>query len=322
LPALVGLIAGLVASHGPRERALKWAGLLMLSFALLGGVHPLTPWRLMHLLPLFKSQHVPARWLYPAVTVLACCAASGIEAWLRRIGARRPGPEAVLGLAAVVLALDMGTVARESIALSFVNRMPAIPAPFAPYRMVHRLDPLPDYVPGLWDLTTLPGVLGNVGTLECNTDNGLHSTHRDPEGRMPGVGAHGDNEPDYRGEAYVVERAAAASVVSFTPNEVQVHLQGAQPGDHVVLNQNWDPGWTANGAPAIALHDAVAMVVQEPGSPVVFRYRPPLFGLGIAVGALTLLGIGIVLWRPPPPGPLPRKAGQGEREPRAEEGTS
>ncbi len=295
VPGLAGLIAGLVASRGPREHALKWAGYLMLSFALLGGVHPLTPWRLMHLLPLFKSQHVPARWLYASVIALACCAASGIDAWLRRIGARRPGPEAVLGLAAVVLAIDLGTVSREAITRSFVNRMPETPAHVGAYHMVHRLAPLPNYTPGLWDLTTLPGVLGNVGTLECNTDNGLHSTHRDPEGRMPGVGAHGDDEPDYRGEAYVVERGpVAATIESWSPNEVAVRVYDAEPGDHVVLNQNWDPGWTASSVPAIALNDAVSTVVQGPGT-VVFRYEPPLFEVGLALGVATLLGIGMVL---------------------------
>jgi len=297
-PALVGLVAGLVASRGPRERGLKWAGYIMLSFALLGGVHPLTPWRLMHLLPLFRSQHVPVRWLYPAVIALGCCAISGADGWLKRAGARRAGFEALLGFAAVALALDLGSVSRQALSLSFVNRMPAIPATVGPYRMVHRLDPLPDYTPGLWDLTTLPGVLGNVGTLECNTDNGLHSTHRDPEGRMPGVGAYGSDEPDYRGEAYVVERGpSAATVVSFTPGEVEVRVEGAQAGDHLVLNQNWDPGWTADGLPSVALKDAVSTVLPAGASSVVFRYRPPLFGLGLATCALTLLGIGIVLTR-------------------------
>jgi hypothetical protein len=60
-----------------------------------------------------------------------------------------------------------------------------------------------------------------------------------------------------------VERAATATVASFTPNEVEVRVEGAEPGDHLVLNQNWDPGWTADGVPAIALHDAVA--TRPPG---------------------------------------------------------
>jgi hypothetical protein len=290
-PALVGLIAAIVASRGPREHALKWAGLVMFSFVALGGVHPLTPWRLMHLLPLFSSQHVPSRWLYPSVTVLACCAVSGADRWLRSAGSRRPLLEAVLGFAVLALALDMGSVARESLAESFVNPMPAVPAEVGPFHIVHRLAPRPDYVPGVWDVSTLPGVLENVGTMECDTDSGRHTLHRDGEGRMAGVGAYADNDPDYRGATYVAERAAAATVVSFTPNEVRVRVEGAEAGDHLVLNQNWDAGWTANGVPTIALHDAVATVLHEDGQSVVFRYRPRTLWPGVVICALTLVGL-------------------------------
>ena len=296
-PALIGLVAAIVASRGERERALRWAGLIMFSFVALAGPHPITPWRLLHLLPLFKSQHVPGRWLYASLTVLACCAASGADRWLRGRGALRPGLEVMLGFAAVALALDMGAVSRDAIARSFVNPSPAATASVGPFHIVHRLAPRPDYVPGLWDVSTLPGVLENVGTMECDTDNALHSTHRDPEGRMPGVGAYADNDPDYRGEAYVVERAASATVASFTPNEVDVRVEGAEPGDHVVLNQNWDPGWTADGIPAIALHDAVATALQRGTQAVVFRYQPRTLWLGMAACMLTLVAIaGALFW--------------------------
>jgi len=296
-PALIALIAAIAFSRGERERALKWAGLVMFSFVALAGPHPITPWRLLHLLPIFKSQHVPARWLYASVTVLACCAASGADRWLRGRGTLRPGIEALLGFVAVALALDMGTVSRDAIAQSFVHPAPAVPASVAPFHVVHRLAPRPDYTPGLWDVSTLPGVLENVGTLECDTDTGLHTTHRDPEGRMPGVGAYGDDDPDYRGEAYVVERAASATVASFTPNEVTVRVEGAEPGDHVVLNQNWDPGWTADDVPALALHDAVATVLHGSSQLVVFRYRPRTLWLGVLTCLLTLAGIAGALYR-------------------------
>ncbi|HEY8088996.1 MAG TPA: hypothetical protein VIF09_14150, partial [Polyangiaceae bacterium] len=127
-PALIGLVAAIAASHGPRERALKWAGFVMLSFVL-GGFHPLTPWRILHLFPVFKSQHVPSRWLYAAVIFLACAAVSGAERWLRRRGDRRAWLEAALGLGAVALAVQMGTVSREPLAQSFVNPNPAPRAP-------------------------------------------------------------------------------------------------------------------------------------------------------------------------------------------------
>jgi hypothetical protein len=151
-------------------------------------------------------------------------------------------------------------------------------------------------VPGLWDVSTLPAVLENVGTLECDTDNGLSNIHRDPEGRMGGVGAYGNNDPDYRGEAYVVERQASSTVASFTPSEVEILVEGAQPGDHLVLNQNWDPGWTADGVPALRLRDAVATVLSRADQSVVFRYRPRTLWLGLLTCALTLLAIAGALF--------------------------
>ena len=295
-PALVGLVAAVVASRGPRERALKWAGFIMLSFVL-GGFHPLTPWRLLHLLPVFKSQHVPSRWLYAAVIFLAVAGASGAERWLRRRGARRPVLEALLGVAALGIALQMGSVTREPLAQSFVNPAPAPHAPSPAFHMVHRLPPQPDYVPGLWDVATLPGVLDNVGTLECDTDNGIHITHRNPEGRAPGVGAYGDNDPDYRGEVYVAERNAPARVVSWTPNEVTVAVEGASPGDHIVLNQNWDAGWRADGSAALAYRDAVSTLATSANETVRFHYWPRTQWLGLGVTLLTLAGIAFALRR-------------------------
>jgi hypothetical protein len=293
---LVAIVAAIAASRGPRERALKWAGLLMFSFVALAGPHPITPWRLLHLLPIFSSQHVPGRWLYAAVIVLACCAASGAARWLGSTGPRRPGIEVLLGFAALALAVDMGTVSREAIAEAFVNPSP-VPEKVGSFHLVHRLAPRSDYTPGLWEISTTPGVLENVGTMECDTDQALHTYRRDLEGRMAGVGAYGDNDPDYRGEAYVAEHAARATIESFTPNEVRVRVEGAQRGDHLVLNQNWDPGWTADGAPTTALRDAVATVLEGPTASVVFRYRPRTLWVGLVIGALTLLAILAALLR-------------------------
>jgi hypothetical protein len=295
-PALVGLVAAIVASRGPRERALKWAGFIMLSFVL-GGFHPLTPWRLLHLLPVFKSQHVPSRWLYPSLVFLACAAVSGAERWLRGKQEGRPRIEALLGIAAMALAFQMGTVAREPLAQSFVNPVPVAHDPATPFHVVHRLPPRPDYVRGLWDVATLPGVLENVGTLECDTDNGIHVTHRNPEGRMKGVGAYGDGDTEYRGEAYDAERVATASIVSWTPNAVDVRVEGARPGDHIVLNQNWDPGWRAGERPAVSYEDAVATVATSSTQTVRFRYRPRSFAWGLAVAAVTVGAIAFALMR-------------------------
>jgi hypothetical protein len=288
-PAFIALIAAVAFSRGPRERALKWGGLLMFSF-FIGGFHPLTPWRLLHLLPIFKSQHVPQRWLYAAMMMTAAAGVSGAERWLSRAGSRRPLYEGLLGFAAVGLAIQMGIVSRHALAESFVYPAPT-PHEEATFHLVHRLPPRADYLPELWDVATLSGVIENVGTLECVTDNGLHITHRDDEGRMSAVGAYGDNDPEYRGEVYVAERNVPARIVSFTPNDIEVRVDGATPGEHIVLNQNWDAGWTADGVAAVATRDAVSTVATAASQTIHFRYAPRTLWWGVALLVLTITAI-------------------------------
>jgi hypothetical protein len=290
------LVAGVAMSRGRRERALVWAAFPMVLFVI-GGFHQLTPWRIFHLLPVFHSQHVPSRWLYPAIAILACVAVSGGERWLGRAGSRRAFFEVALGVAAMAVAVDMGLVARMPIAQSFVSPVPPLADSIAPFHVVHRLPPHPDYTPCLWDIATLPGVIDNVGTLECDTYQGLHTSQRNEDGRMPGVGAWGEDDPQYRGEVYVAEGRGTARILAWTPNVVDVAVEGAEAGERVVLNQNWDPGWTADGAPAAAYEDAVASVLRAPSQTVRFRYWPRSLGAGLAVFGLTLAVLAAWLLR-------------------------
>jgi hypothetical protein len=295
-PALIGVVAAVWYSRGPRERALKWAGIIMFTF-FVGAFHPLTPWRILHLLPIFKSQHVPQRWMTPSVILLGCAAVSGLDKWLREHPAlrdRRQLCEGVLSFAAVALAIQIGTVAGGSMKQSFVYPAP-VAHQEATFHQVHRLPPRPDYIPELWDVADLPGVIENVGTLECVTDNGYHVTRHDDEGRMHDMGAWGEGDPEYRGEAYVAERNARANIVSWTPNAVEVRVEGVKPGDHVVLNQNWDAGWTADGTPTERYKDAVAAVATSPSETVHFRFAPRTLWWGIAVFLMTLAAMALLL---------------------------
>ncbi|HEY6464217.1 MAG TPA: MBL fold metallo-hydrolase [Polyangiaceae bacterium] len=298
-PALVALVVGVAACRGARARALALVGLAMVVLAL-GSFSPLAPWSLLHRLPVFKSQHAPSRWLYPAVMLLSCAAAAGADRLLRRTNRPRALVEAGIALVTVLVAIDMGTVARRPVAQSFVNAAPDVPDATTPFHVEHRLPPVGGYRPGLWDIATLPGVFENVGTMECDTDLRLHSAHRDEDGRMPGVGAYGDDDPEYRGEVYVAETAAAATITSWTPNDVTVHVEHARPGDHLVLNQNWDPGWRADEEPAPSYRDAVAAVIRAPDEDVRFRFRPPGLGWGLVLLGATAVGIALLVvpsWR-------------------------
>ena len=83
------LVAGVAASRG-HARAGAQVGRLRdgaLRHRRLSPAHAVA-----HLPPACRSsssQHVPSRWLYPAVAALACAAVSGGERWLARAGERR-----------------------------------------------------------------------------------------------------------------------------------------------------------------------------------------------------------------------------------------
>jgi hypothetical protein len=68
---------------------------------------------------------------------------------------------------------------------------------------------------------------------------------------------------------------------------MEVHVRGATPGEHLVLNQNWDPGWHADGRLAASWNDAVSTVLDSGEQTVSFRYRPRTFWLGIVVALFS-----------------------------------
>jgi hypothetical protein len=138
---------------------------------------------------------------------------------------------------------------------------------------------------------SLSAEMANVGTIDCSTFPGLNQFTRDPNGRVAGLGAHGADDPAYRGEAYVADGVGRAVIEKWTPNEMTVSVHGAQAGEHVVLNQNWDPNWTANGARALNWSDQVAAELHGRDGTVVFRYLPRYFWPGVALFVLTSAGI-------------------------------
>ncbi|MEZ4299397.1 MAG: hypothetical protein R3B70_30885 [Polyangiaceae bacterium] len=109
--SLAILVLGALLSRGPRETALKWTGILLVVLGM-GAFHPRAPWTLLHELPVFRSQHVPSRWLYPALLIFAVLAARAAGELLER-GLRRSPVAEILALAAVAcIAIDAGTIAR------------------------------------------------------------------------------------------------------------------------------------------------------------------------------------------------------------------
>jgi hypothetical protein len=290
-----------VLARGPRERALRLAGIaaLLLGF---GAFHEFAPWSLLHQVSIFKSQHVPTRWLYPSVLLLGVLAAAVIERRLAR-SRRRQALEVALLAAATLVALDVSLEANRPMRSAFWMQ----PTEVAAVSQFYHEQQVPkylqyarrDYAP-----EALPALRANIGVIECTMHASLNIwAPKDSRGRPLLLGAVGRGSAEYRGEVYTASGQGSARVLYFSPNEVRVHVQGARPGDTLILNQNFDPGWTVDGGPAAAHERALAAPIARPNQEFVFRFRPRGIVPGLLICLLTVAGLVVLkrrLRRPEP----------------------
>lgn len=289
---LAALVVGVSFARGERVTALKWTGLVLFVLAL-GNFDPKAPWSLLHDVSLFRSQHVPSRWLYPAGLLLGAVAVSTFEAVMTRSGRFRSLLELAAMAAAAAVTYDVGSVSRVAMTHMFSREPPRARESIGPfYTSVHMPAELGSPSGGDWAPSTLPNVIANVGMTDCGSFAQFENWFRDHNNHTPGLGAKGMGEPGYRGEVYVAEKHGRATVARWTPNEITVQVSGARAGDHVILNQNWDPGWTANGKAPLDWADLPAAVLSAGDETVVFRYVPPLLWFGVAIFVLSVSGAG------------------------------
>jgi hypothetical protein len=222
--------------------------------------------------------------------LLLAVSVSWLEGLLRRWGGARAWCEvALVGLVAYV-AYDVGAVASQPVPHAFTAKMATTPESTGPFHTQIHLPPELNYTVD-YVCSSLTAEIANIGTIDCSTFPGLNQFVRDEQGRCRGLGARGAEDPLYKGEAYVADGVGKASIEKWTPNEVTVAVHGAQAGEHVVLNQNWDPGWSADGSPAINRDDQVSAPIHDRDSRIVFRYRPRTWWPGVAIFILTVGGL-------------------------------
>ena len=190
-----------------------------------------------------------------------------------------------------VVAVDVGVVAWRPMTHAFATKMPATSESTGPFRTEEHLPE--ELLYGVHQVPlTLTAEMANIGTIDCATFPGLNNFVRDARGRTPGLGAHGASDPEYRGEAFVAEGFGTAAIEKWTPNQVTVSIHGATAGEHVVLNQNWDGGWMANGARALNVEDRAGALLGAGDQTVIFQYCPRTFWPGVAFFVATAGGIG------------------------------
>jgi hypothetical protein len=116
-------------------------------------------------------------------------------------------------------------------------------------------------------------------------------------GRPLGMGARGKGATDYRGEAFTESGVGSAKIVGFSPNQVVVDVAGARPGDRLILNQNFDPGWRVDGRAAEPYREAVSIRLAAPNGRVSFGFWPRGLTAGLWLLALTVVGAIGFYWR-------------------------
>jgi hypothetical protein len=271
--------AAFVLVQGRREAALKAVGGL---FGLLGlgAFHVHAPWTLLHTyVPVFRSQHVPSRFLYPAVLLLGIVAAAGIGRFVDRRSFTKPWLDLALAAAVLALAVDVASVAQKPMTQAMWMVPPDNIPRSNPFHF--EKDPPFQYKKRDWAGPMYLAMLGNTGVLNCY---GTPPFER--------KGALASRDPRYRGEAFVAEGPGTAKITAWSPNRAVVAVEGAQAGTLVVYNMNYDEGWRSSVGRVENFENKVAVRWVGGEREVVFRYRPPGFVAGMGCFLLTLLGVG------------------------------
>ncbi len=301
LPVALGLLA---LARAPGRCGPPAAVLALCLWIHLGPAAPLDAWALLHRLPGFASLQVPARLNVFVLLWLAVLAAIGLEQLRALLPAGRAAA-LVPGLLVALQALDQLSVNAPvfRVAFSVPPQPVAARAEFAhhrrsPFEQAYReaaLYPVWDN----WPNATFPTTLGNAGVIDCYGD--LDFPRR----------AIAFDDPGYPGkEAWGASPGVRVEAVALTPNRVAVRTSGA--GGRVVVNQNHQRGWRADGdgVSEVTSHAGLVSTVVAPGErTTVFRFAPASFRIGAAI-SLAALAVALGLaWRrsrvspeTPPPG--------------------
>jgi hypothetical protein len=278
-------IGVLVPSGSAKANALKATGVLMLVLGC-GAFGRYAPWTWLHMAPIFASQHVPSRFLLPAVLLLMLGFAAVCGRAVDSTLPRRGWIDLLLLVPVYLVAMNIASVGLDSTRWAFTFEVSPIEASA---EFHHVTAPPYKYRPD-WKLYGQQGLLAmfaNTGVIRCNAV---------PTELVPGAIA--EDSADYRGEAYLVGASGRgeARVTAWTPNTATLHYEGAEPGSLLVYNMNFDPGWRAGSVPAVAYKGAVATPIAPGAGDVKLTFYPRGLNLGLFLCALTLFaGFGVPL---------------------------
>ena len=263
-PFFLALALGLLRSKAKLRWPLFGAGLFFF-FVGLGAHGPLSPWELLHRLPVFSQMRASGRALLVAILCWAPVAGLGVSDLKRPLQA----------LFVIVTLSSTWAVSWPILQAAFVDRG-EIPGPSNRPFVQRDHDRHYQQMTQHHFTSMIVDVQQNQGVLRFYDPITwpVHATDR------------GD-----AGEVFIgAGRADSVEVVRWSPNAIDVRVRGAAAGSVLVVNQNHDPGWkTRDGRPVIPWKGLLAVRLDAGDPRVELHYRSNLTLLLVLV---SLLGIG------------------------------
>jgi hypothetical protein len=253
-----------------RRRRALWpilAGVVTFCIFQLGNLIPL-PWWILRHLPVFNHLRVPSRFTIVAGMFMCVLIGVAVDAWAApalaswRTASRRARCVAVMVSALVVAFL---------VDASQFNRLQWEQTFSGPPRTLNRAEVFHQTQGNAGLMYLYPPA--NQGTLNCFEETPIPIS------------------PALRGDLPADEFLQDASLgtvrrMRWSPNRIELDVNATQPTT-VVVNQNFGPGWRAEGGTLVSEDGLLAARVPAGHSVVTFSYIPPgmLAGLAVSLGA-------------------------------------
>ena len=276
--AYIGMIAGLIYFYSfslfRTQPALVWSALFML-LVCVGNFSFLSPWSILHKLPIINTFHLPMRLVQGLLLPLGLL----VGIFLERMKSKLRLSVIVVTIILVVDLFLVGTrifqeaprpwtiQGRDSILRdSFFSQE------FVPVRK--------QFAFGAWSDQFI-FVYYNKGVVDAYEPVPI-------KGRAIPRGS-----KNYRGEFYLLKGSGQVQQTYWSPNKLSYRSISSEE-DVLVINQNFDPGWHSSLGKAFSYQGLIAVRVPPGEHVFVLGYLPASFLIGVAVLGVGILFIGLM----------------------------
>lgn len=237
----------------------------------LGYGSPINIWKFLRLLPIFKSLHVPSRFILIFLFCLSILSGMTLSKFEQK-NEFKVFKKCFVPLILLIILLDLYLVVSPIVKDAFVIEPKKIEK--SNFYQTYRGIPYSN----LTYSSMYPTLLENKGSITCRDVLNL------------GRNARGAEDPDYRGEVYLLNGNGDAEITYFSPNIVKVKINLTKE-DLLILNQNYDKGWKSKTHDVESHNNLLSTKVSPKDEQITFYYLPNSFLIGLVITSLTLISL-------------------------------